>query len=121
LFTDPLPNVTINAVAQVLPRTPVGSNYGVFTKEDGLVKVTISSRKTGNRTRRVVKIDHAKIAADPLLAGVNVKAAMSVYLVTDLPLTGFTVTEQKVVTDAFMTYLTASSGAKMLQLLGGED
>jgi hypothetical protein len=30
------------------------------------------------------------------------------------------VTEQKQVTDGFMAYLTASSGAVMLKLLGGE-
>lgn len=121
MFTDPLPNVTINAVAQVLPRTPVGSNYGVFTKEDGLVKVTISSRKAGNRTRRVVKIDHAKIAADPLLAGVNVKATVATHLVIDHPDVGYTVAEVKQIVDALTGFLTASSGANVTKVLGNES
>jgi len=69
----------------------------------------------------LIRLDNSKIAADPLLAGVNVKASMSVYLVVDVPLTGYDVTATKLVTDGFLTYLTASSGARMTQLLGGED
>jgi hypothetical protein len=69
----------------------------------------------------MLRLDESKIATDPLLAGVNVKASMSVYLVVDVPLTGYTPAEQKLVTDGFIAFLSASSGAKMTQLLGGEN
>jgi len=46
---------------------------------------------------------------------------MSTYLVVDVPLVGYDVASEKLVTDGFIAYLSASSGAKMTQLLGGED
>jgi hypothetical protein len=69
----------------------------------------------------MIRLDNSKIAADPLAAGVNVRASMSTYLVCDLPLTGYDVTQGKAVVDAFLAYLTASTGAKVAQLLAGED
>jgi hypothetical protein len=45
---------------------------------------------------------------------------MSAYLVIDVPPVGYTVAEAQAVVDGFLAYLTASSGAKVTQLLGGE-
>jgi len=69
----------------------------------------------------LIRLDNSKIAADPLLAGVNVKAGMSAYLVVDVPQTGYDNAAQKAVVDAFLAYLTASTGAKVAQLLGLEN
>jgi len=118
-YADPQ-SVTINAVAQSMPRISSGVNTGSFQKSDGTVKLSVS-HSYGKRTRRVIRIDHSKIAADPLLAGINVKAKFSCYLVVDVPDTGYTVTEQQQVVDGFTAYLTASSSAKVTQLLGGEN
>ncbi len=118
-FADPQ-SVTINAVANSLPRTSSGVNSGTFTKDDGLVKLSVS-HDVKSRTRHLIRLDHSKIAADPLLAGVNVKASLSVYMVVDAPATGYTIAEQKQVVDALTAYLTASSGARATQLLGGEN
>jgi hypothetical protein len=46
---------------------------------------------------------------------------MSVYMVVDHPVNGFTVVEQKYLVDALTAYLSASTGAKVTQLLGGEN
>jgi len=46
---------------------------------------------------------------------------MSTYLVVDVPDTGFTIAEQKQIVDALTAYLTATSGARTTQLLGGEN
>jgi hypothetical protein len=46
---------------------------------------------------------------------------MSVFLNIDMPVTGFTVAEAKQIVDALTGYLTASSGARVTQLLGGEN
>lgn len=119
MFSDPQ-SVTINAVANSLPRTSSGTNSGIFTKDDGLVKMSIS-HTLGKRTRRLIRLDHAKIAADPLLAGVNVKASLSAYLVIDIPETGYTIAEQKQVVDGLTAYLTASTGANVTKILGGES
>jgi len=118
-FSDPQ-TVTINAVAQTLPR--VGSpinGAGLFSKDDGNVKLTMS-HQSGKRTRRTCRLDFRKIAADPLVSAQNIMYSMSAYLVVDLPVTGFTVAEAKQIVDALTLYLSASTGAKTTQLLGGE-
>jgi hypothetical protein len=118
-FADPQ-SITINAVANSLPRTSSGPNTGTFTSNDGAVKQTVS-HAYGKRTRRTLRIDHQKVAADPFLAGTNTKYSMSAYVVVDVPVTGYTVTEAKQIVDGLLAALTASSGAKITQLLGGEN
>jgi hypothetical protein len=118
-FADPQ-SVTINAVANSLPRVSSGVNVGSFSKDDGTVKLSIA-HQYGKRTRRTIRIDHQKYAADPLVSTTNVLRSMSVYLVVDTPIQGYTITEQKQIVDALTGYLTASSGAKATQLLGGEN
>lgn len=119
MFADPQ-SVTISGTAVSLPRTGSGVNAGNFSSADGLTKMAIS-HQLGKRTRRVIRLDNAKVAADPLLAGVNVKASMSTYLVIDQPETGYTVAEAKAVVDALVAYLAASSGSAVTRLLGGES
>lgn len=116
MFADPQ-SVTINAVANSLPRTSSGTNSGIFTKDDGLVKLSIT-HNVGKRSRRVVRLDHAKIAADPLLAGVNVKANMAAYLVIDTPETGYTLVEARQVVEGLVDYLV---DATITKVLGGES
>jgi hypothetical protein len=118
-FSDPQ-SITINAVALSLARV-TQDPQGTFITSDALVKETIGQSANGNgRSRRLLRLDHSKIAANPFDSTLNAKYSMAVYVVVDVPAVGYTVTEQKQVTDGFMTYLTASSGAKMLQLLSGE-
>jgi hypothetical protein len=117
-YADPQ-TVTINAVAQTLARTGFGTNSGAFSKDDGNVKLSVS-HQYAKRTRRTVRLDFSKIAADPLISAQNIRYSMSAYMVVDLPTTGFTVAEAKQVVDGFLAYLTASTGAKVTQLLGGE-
>jgi hypothetical protein len=119
-FADPQ-SVTINAVAQTLPRVSTEKNAGVFQKDDATVKLAVSHTYGKGRARRMIRLDHAKIASDPLMAGVNVRLNGAVYLVTDFPDVGYTVAEAKQIVDALTAYLTASSGARATQLLGGEN
>lgn len=118
-FSDPQ-TVTINAVAQTLPRTASGVTSSIYTKDDGNVKLTISNQ-SGKRNRRTIRLDHRKIAADPLLGSVNIEYSMSTYLVVDVPKIGYTIAEAKQIVDALSAYLTASSGGNVTKLLGGES
>lgn len=116
-FSDPQ---TFNALT--LPRTGFSDNANspsTFTTADGTSKLTIQ-HNYGKRTRRTIRIDFSKIAADPLVSAQNIKYSMSAYLVVDLPITGFTPAEAKVQVDALTAYLTATTGARVTQLLGGE-
>jgi hypothetical protein len=119
-LSDPQ-SVTINAVAISLPRTSSAVNSGTFTSNDGAVKETIS-HQYGKRTRRLMRIDHSKLSADPVTPSQNVKNSMSFYVVADMPANGgYTVVEAKQVIDGFIAQLNASSGALITKLLGGEN
>lgn len=119
-FADPQ-SVTINAVANSLARTYGNAgNVGTFVKDDDTCRLTVSHTYS-KRTRRAIQLTFSKIAADPLIAGVNLKYTAKVTVVIDEPPVGFTRTEMKQITDGFMTYLTASTGAKMVQVLAGEN
>jgi len=117
-FADPQ-SVTINSVANSLPRVGSGPFSGQFQNAEGTVKLSIS-HSVGKRARRTVRIDYSKIAADPLTAE-NTEFSMSTYVVMDVPLRGFTVTEQKQIVDALTAWLTASSGANVTKVLGQES
>lgn len=118
-FSDPQ-IVTINAVATTLPRTSSDVNAGAFTKDDGTVSLRVS-HQYGKRTRRLIRMDYSKVAPDPFLTGSNVKYSTGIQMVVDVPPVGFTIAEQKQIVDAFVAYLSASSGARVTQLLGGEN
>ncbi len=117
-FADPQ-SVTISGTAISLPRVSSGTNSGGFKASDGLTALTVS-HQNGNRNRRTIRLQTTKVGADPLLSGANNYYSMTTYLVVDTPKVGYTVAEAKAVVDALVAYLTASTGAKVTQLLGDE-
>lgn len=118
-FADPQ-SVTINGSAKTLPRVSSGTNSGGFKTADGLDALTVS-HSYGKRARHLIRLDDSKIASDPLMSGQSLPVSMSAYLVVDVPLVGYDQTQQKYVVDALVAYLTASTGARVTQLLGGEN
>jgi len=118
-FSDPQ-SVTISGTATALPRVSSGENAGSFQSNDGTVRLSVS-HQYGKRTRRTVRLEHSKIAPDPLISSANIRHSMTVYMVTDTPVTGYTVAEAKDIADALVGFLTASSGAATTKLLGGEN
>jgi len=117
-FSDPQ-SVTINAVANSLPRTGQGPSSGTFKKDDGSVTLSIL-QGAGKRFRRSARIDHQKIAPDPLTTTQLVPVSMSVYLVVDVPKIGYSIAEQKQIVDSLTKWLTDTSGSNVTKLLGGE-
>lgn len=117
MLADPQ-SVTINAVPHSLPRT--GSNPGQFTKDDGAIRLTVS-HANGKRIRSSIRLDNAKISADPMVPSQNQKVSASVYLVIDRPQTGYTNAELKLIVDGFLAWMSASSGANVTKVLGGES
>nr|QDH88109.1 MAG: hypothetical protein H4Bulk47327_000002 [Leviviridae sp.] len=118
-FADPQ-SVTVSGTAISLPRTSSGPNTGTFTSADGLTQLTVS-HAYGKRYRRQLRLTSSKISADPLVPSQNVRSSMSCYMVVDVPVNGYTVTEEKALVDALVAYLQASTGARVTQLLGGEN
>jgi hypothetical protein len=118
-FTDPQ-SVTINAIAIPLPRTSVEEDKSEYTSSDGLVKVT-ASHDVKSRVRRLIRIDHSKLTADPFKPAENVKVSMSCYIVFDIPPAGYASADVMQVYSGFKTWYTASSDAIITKLLGGES
>lgn len=118
-FTDPQ-SVTISAVTTPLPRVSSGENESVYASADGLIKMS-ASHSYGKRERHILRIDHAKLSADPYKPTENVRVGMSFYLVFDEPLAGYTDAEALAVYTGFKTLFTASSDALISRLLGGES
>jgi hypothetical protein len=118
-FTDPQ-SITIDATPYSHARTGQGLDTGTFRTADGTKKLTISHQYK-SRTRRTIRLDLTKIAADPFDSSVNAEYSMSTYVVIDHPRVGFTSVELKEIVLGLAAYLTADSGAKTAQLLGGES
>lgn len=118
-YSDPQ-SVTVSGTAISLPRTGSGESSGSFTSPDGQTKLDVS-HSYGKRNRRQIRLTQSKIVSDALIPTQNTLTSMSVYMVVDVPKNGYTVTEEKAVVDALVAYLTASTGARVTQLLGGES
>lgn len=118
-FADPQ-SITISGSAISLPRTGSGDNTGAFTKDDANVRMGIK-HSYGKRNSSVLRLDHRKVAADPLIAAQNLNYTMSISIVFNRPPVGYTPAEVKAVWDGLLANLAASSGANTVKLLGGES
>lgn len=118
-YSDPQ-SLTISGQAITLPRVSPGKFDGAFRSADGTSILSVS-HTYGRRTRRVSRLDHSKLSTDPFIPDRNVAVNMAVYTVVDTPLQGYSNADMKAVVDAYLAWLTATSGAKVTQLLGGEN
>jgi hypothetical protein len=124
-FADPQ-SVTFPAPISAtvsLPRISVGVNQSEYQSQDGLDKLSVS-HQYGKRTRRLLRLDHAKLSADVLDPSLYSTKSMACYLVFDVPPSntgGFTVAEELAVYGALKGAMTASTDALISKLLGGES
>jgi hypothetical protein len=118
-LTDPQ-TVTISGTTTPLPRTSVDETESEYLSADGLIKLLVS-HSYGKRSRRLIRIDHAKLSPDVYKPAENVKVGMSVYTVFDLPPAGYTAAEALAIWTGFNAQLTASSNAVVTKVLGGES
>lgn len=118
-LNDPL-SITVNGTANSLPRVSSGNNQSVYRSNDGLVSETVS-HQYGKRNRHLFRVNFSKVAPDPFQSTINAKYDLSAYLVVDAPTVGFTVAEQKAVVDGLIAQLSASTGALVTKVLGGEN
>lgn len=116
MLTDPQ-EVTVDSVAQSLPRVSVGTNQATYQHADRTYKLSIS-HAYGKRNRRVVRLDSRKTAADPLLDGVSREYSMSTYLVIDTPDIGYSTAEILDVVEGLIGYADTSL---LTKVVGGES
>lgn len=118
-LSDPK-TVTINAVPSDLARVDVTGSKSIYSKDDGLITLTVS-HQNGKRKRAYVRLDVQKTAPDPLISATAVIYNMSAALTVDRPLVGFTIAEQKQIVDGLVGLLTATTGADTTKILGGQS
>lgn len=115
-FSDPQ-SVTVNAVAQSLPRVSSNGNASMYQKDDGNYMLTIS-RIVGKRRRYSIRLDARKIAPDPLASANNLEYSASVYMVIDAPKIGYTNAELK---DIALALTAWSTSTNLLKVVGNEN
>lgn len=119
MFADPQ-TVTVNAVAQSLPRTGSSLNSGRFSKDDGTYALTVS-HSTGKRNQHKVRLDVNKIVTDPFASDRSLPVGASVFLTLDVPPVGFTNSEMVNYLVALADWLKASTNSASTKLVGGES
>lgn len=118
MFTDPQ-SVTVDSVANPLPRVSVGDRTATYANGDDSLVLTVSHTASNKgRTRRVARLDFTEISADPFLPQQNVKVSGSSYLVIDEPAAGFTDAELLTFVKALRDWL---SDANVTKMLAGES
>lgn len=110
-LSDPI-TVTVNSVANVLPRIA----DGVYQSADTNTKVLVRQSNTKERFRREVRFDRTVVAADPISA-VNKSLTASVYIIVDEPRYGFNDTELGQFVEGLKAFYVAGIYNK---ILGGE-
>lgn len=118
MFTDPQA-VTISGSAKSLPRTSSTENGAKFATSDRTHRMSVA-HSYGRRQRHTIRLEVDSVTASPLLEGQNVLNSMSTYLVVDVP-NGFDTATAKAVVDGFLANLSASTGANITKLVGGES
>jgi len=117
MLLDPQ-SVSVSGSAKSLPRVSVGANTASYRTSDGAITYTIA-HSYGKRTRRTVRLDFRKVAADPLLDGVSRPYTMSAYVVIDHPDVGFTNAEIESNTKALVDEL--AEAGNLTKVIGGES
>jgi hypothetical protein len=117
MFSEPQ-SVTVSGAAKSLPRISFGDRSGTFENTGTGHKLRIS-HIIGKRTRRTVRLDVTKTAADPLLDGVSRQYSMSAYLVIDHPPVGFTTAEAEANAKALTDWLAVAGN--LTKVVNGES
>lgn len=117
MFSEPQ-TITVATVAKSLQRIAMGNRDGSFESTVDGIKMRVL-HVIGKRTRRTVRIDFTKTAADPLLDGVSRQYSHSVQLVIDQPPVGFSAVELQNNLKALTDW--ASVSANAVKFVNGES
>lgn len=118
-FADPQ-SIVVGSDTLTLPRTGSGNGTGSFATNDGVFTINVSNAYN-KRIRRTARIDYQSTTTDALDPSRNVPVSASYYLVVDVPKLGIAVIDQGKAVTALVEWISASSGANLTKLLGGEN
>jgi hypothetical protein len=118
VFSDPQ-SVTISGSAKSLARTSSVENGARFATSDRTHRMSVQ-HSYGKRQRHTIRLEVDTVTASPLITGQNVLNSASFILTADLP-NGYDAATAKAALDGFLANLSATSGANLTKLLGGES
>jgi hypothetical protein len=118
-FADPQ-SVTVGGSAVSMPRVSSDTNAGRFAAADGSLDFEVS-HQYGKCVVNRLRLHQSKIVADPLQPTINLPLDHSITVIYNGPKSGIPLADKKALVDALVAYLGASSGARVSQLLGGEN
>lgn len=110
-FADPQ-SVTVNSVAQSMPRIETQARRSVYRKADGTFQLTISHSTPNGRLRSMARIDQFAIVTDPV-SSLNDSENLGAYLIIDRPTFGFTQTQVEQLVAGLTAYLTTTNVGKL--------
>jgi len=121
MFTDPIVT-NISFLSRTCPRISIQGQCAEYKSADGVGVIKISHQNAKNRTRRLVRFEGLIAGTDPVTTGAST-ARVNCYLVIDQP-------SQAVFTDSssgvkevatnLMSWLTASTNANLIKVIGSE-
>jgi hypothetical protein len=114
-------SVTISGTAIPLPRVSSVGQTSTYQSADGLTSMQITHSGNGAKKRHSISLKTKKITPDPFITTVNREVTETWTLSNNSPSVGFTAAELKAVADALLAFLSASSGANITKILGGES
>jgi len=116
MLSDPQ-SITVNSVAQSMPRVSTGGTKSTYQKADLTYTLNVSHTTAKDRIRSMARIDQRAIVPDPLTA-VNDYETLSVYVVIDRPLAGFSSTQVDQLVTGFKSWLDSTM---VVTLYGSES
>lgn len=115
MLTDPQ-TITINSVANTLPRTVSEATSSQYMAADGNLTFKVSHVTSKGRVRHLVRLDRRDIVADPITALKDYES-LGAYLVIDEPEVGFADADITLFVQGLLAWFT---GANILKVLGQE-
>jgi hypothetical protein len=112
MFSDPQ-SVTVNSVAQSMPRVSQKDRSSVYMKGDQSYTLTISHLPAAKgHIRSLVRLDQRAVVTNPL-DSTNDYDTMSFYVVLDRPIYGFTQAQAEQLVAGFQAWLTSGNVDKL--------
>jgi len=118
MYADPQ-SVTVSGSAKTLNRTGTSPDGAAYATADRAYRMNIL-HSYGRRTRHTIRFIADTLVANPLVAGQNVSQSMTVSVTVDTPI-GYDTAGAKAVVDGLLANLSATSGANITKLVGGES
>lgn len=110
-FADPQ-SITVAGTPHSMPRITVSGLSATYQQNDKNYTLKLSHQESGNRVRSVARVDQRAVVADEL-TGDSHYQNLSVYVVIERPLTGFSSTQVNDLVAGLKTWLDSTNVGKL--------